>query len=181
MRNRAGDLWVPAVRRPAEQRGETDGPSGDSLAQDRACSVPACARVCVGSTGRPGHAAFGDHLSSALSCSVSSTVVALPDTEGFCRLCSDILFFYVSCAHTHTHTKNIPTTFARQFSRALQFRASPGRYSLLPCITFAAVIRVLIVLKSRHECRGYLQLARFYLHSYSRTCSLQKASCGLSG
>lgn len=30
--NWAGDLWAPVARHPAGQRGETDGPSGDSLA-----------------------------------------------------------------------------------------------------------------------------------------------------
>lgn len=45
--NWAGDLWAPLARHPAGQRGETDGPSGDLLAQDGGCSVAACASLCV--------------------------------------------------------------------------------------------------------------------------------------
>lgn len=46
--NWADDLWAPVARHPAGQRGETDGPSGDLLAQDRGCSVCLC--VCVAPT-----------------------------------------------------------------------------------------------------------------------------------
>lgn len=71
-------------------------------------------RVHEGVRGAPagpdGHAALGDHLSSALSCSVSSTILALHDTEGFCILWSDILLlFYVS----RTKKPPRPTTFTR--------------------------------------------------------------------
>ncbi len=92
--NWAGDLWAPVARRPAGQRGETDGPSGDSLAQDRGCSVPGCACVClcVCSINRLSHVALGDHLScgcsSSLSCVVSSTIVAQPDTGAYMPLFS---------------------------------------------------------------------------------------------
>lgn len=82
--NWAGDLWAPLARHPAGQRGETDGPSGDLLAQDRGCSV----RLCVCSTNRLGHVVLGDHLSrgcsSSLSCVIRSAILALPDI-GLCR------------------------------------------------------------------------------------------------
>lgn len=45
--NWAGDQWAPLDWHRAGQRGETDGPSGDLLAQDGGCSVPVCACVCV--------------------------------------------------------------------------------------------------------------------------------------
>ena len=45
--NWAGDLWAPLAWHPAGLRGEADGPSGDSLAQDRGCSVPGRTCVCV--------------------------------------------------------------------------------------------------------------------------------------
>lgn len=46
--NWAGDLWAPLARRPAGQRGEADGPSGDLLAQDGGLlSSHVCASLCV--------------------------------------------------------------------------------------------------------------------------------------
>lgn len=45
--NWAGDLWAPLARRPAGQRGEADGPSGDLLAQDGGLLCSPCVRVFV--------------------------------------------------------------------------------------------------------------------------------------
>lgn len=65
----------------------------------------------------PGHAALGDHLSSALSCSVSSTVLALHDTEGFYILSSDILcvFFYIGDSKNHFSHVSVTLLDPNQF------------------------------------------------------------------
>lgn len=45
--NWANDLSVPLAGRPAGQRGQTDGPSGDALAPARGSSVPRCVSMCA--------------------------------------------------------------------------------------------------------------------------------------
>lgn len=60
--NWAGDQWAPLAGHHAGQRGEADGPSGDSLARDRGCSVPVRVCVRVASTDWGG-VVLGDHLS----------------------------------------------------------------------------------------------------------------------
>lgn len=68
--SRAADQWAPPAWCPAEPRGQTDGPSGERLAQDRGGSVS------MGILGIQGCKAPEDHLSASvvLSCVVSSVL-----------------------------------------------------------------------------------------------------------